>query len=279
MTSEVMEALTPGMYDYGMPVDVRAGTLLREWRETRRLSQLDLSLEAEISPRHLSCLETGKAQPSRDMIARLSMALRIPLRERNMLLIAAGYAPEYPETELNSPELEQVHRAIDFILKHQEPYPAFVLNRYWDILFANEAAVRMAQFLCGGSKHMNMMRQLFDPHDLRAAVANWEEIAGDVIRHLHEEVVASPSDARARSLLEEALSYPGVPAGWRRRQPGTTAPPVLTVEFQKGSQTLRFFSTFTTFGTSRYVTVDELHIECTFPADETTAEFCRMLAR
>ncbi len=255
------------------------GALLREWRAARRVSQLDLALEAGTSSRHLSYVETGKAQPSRVMIARLAEALEMPLRERNALLLAAGYAPEYTETNLDAPALAQVRRAIDFIIEHQEPYPAFVLNRRWDILMANSAALRVADFLIGGSAHANMLRQFFDPADMRSAVVNWEEVAGDLVRHLQDEVAATPSDTRARALLDEVLAFPGVPAGWRERSLHAAPPPVLTVQFRKGSTDLRFFSTIATFGTSRDVTIDELRIECTFPADEATAELCRALAR
>jgi len=148
-----------------------AGALLREWRATRRMSQLDLALEAGVSTRHLSCVETGKSQPSREMIARLAGALTMPLRDLNALLIAAGYAPGYPETALRKPELAQIRGAIDLILKHQEPYPAFLLDRHWDILETNRAAVAMSGFLIGGSAHSNMMLQFFDPDDLRRVVA------------------------------------------------------------------------------------------------------------
>lgn len=256
------------------------GALLREWRAARRLSQLDLALEAGVSARHLSWVETGKAQPSRDVIERLAEALGMPLRERNALLLAAGYAPQYPETALATPELAQVRRAIDFILDQQEPYPAFLLNRHWDVLQANQAAVRVNGFVLGGrpSAHRNMLRQFFDPADLRAAVANWEEVAGDLIHHLHGAVAAGPTDAVARALLDEVLAYPGVPARWRARQLGAAPSPLLTTVFHRDGEELRFFSTITTFGTPRDVTLDELHIECCFPVDEATAELCRMLA-
>lgn len=257
----------------------RLGALLRQWRAARRVSQLDLALEAGVSARHLSYVETGKAQPSRDMVARLADTLDVPLRERNALLMAAGYAPEYPERALDTPELAPIRRAIELIVGHQEPFPAFVLDRRWEVLLTNRAAARVADVLIGGSRHTNMVRQFFDPADLRAVVVNWEEVAGDLIRHLHDEVAAVPSDAGAYSLLEEVLRYPGVPSRWRTRDLGAVPPPLLTVHFRKGDQELRFFSTITTFGTPLDVTIDELRIECTFPADDATAEFCRALAR
>ncbi|MHA6203750.1 helix-turn-helix domain-containing protein [Dyella soli] len=258
----------------------RVGALLREWRAVRRLSQLELALAADVSTRHLSCVETGKSQPSHDMVVRLADTLDMPLRERNALLLAAGYAPSYPETGLATPALAQVRRATEFIIAQQEPYPAFVLNRHWDIQMANAAAMRVTGFLLGGgSGHRNMIRHFFDPQGLRAAVVNWEEVAGDLVRHLHNEVAGAPSDETARALLDEALAYPGVPARWRTREPGSAPSPLLTTVFRRGDVELRFFSTFTTFGTPRDVTVDELRIECCFPDDEATAAFCRQLAQ
>jgi len=256
------------------------GSLLREWRATRRLSQLDLALDAGVSTRHLSCVETGKAQPSREMLARLADALDMPLRERNALLLAAGYAPRYPETALATPALARVQRAITLLLEQQEPYPAFLLNRRWDVLAANRAAQRVNRFVMNGrvSAHQNMLRQIFDPADLRPAVANWEEVAGELIRHLHDEVSAAPSDTATRALLEELLSYPGVPARWRWRELDVAPSPLLTTVLQRDGRELRFFSSITTFGTPRDVTLDELHIECCYPDDEATAEWCRRLA-
>lgn len=256
------------------------GRLLREWRTTRRLSQLDLALDANISTRHLSCVETGKAQPSRELLIRLADALEVPLRERNTLLVAAGYAPKYPESALETPALAQVRRAIDAILTQQEPYPAFLMNRRWDILDANAAGKRVNRFVLGGrdSRHDNMLRQFFDPDDLRGAVANWEEIAGSLIHHLHSAVAAAPGDETTRTLLAEVLAYPGVPSRWRRRDVDAGATPLMTTVMQRGSDSLHFFSTITTFGTPRDVTIEELHIECCFPVDEATARLCRELA-
>ncbi|MFC5741276.1 helix-turn-helix domain-containing protein [Dyella tabacisoli] len=256
------------------------GALLREWRAARRLSQLDLALDAGVSARHLSCVETGKSQPSREMVTRLADVLDVPLRERNALLMAAGYAPKYPESALGTPELAQVRRAIECILAQQEPYPAFLLNRHWDVLMANEAAMRISNFVMRGraSAHQNMLRQIFDPHDFRSAVANWEEVAGQLIRHLHNEVAAAPTDTMARALLDEVLAYPGVPVRWRTRELDTAPSPLLTTVLRRDAHELSFFSTITTFGTPRDVTIDELHIECCFPTDDATIELCRLLA-
>jgi transcriptional regulator with XRE-family HTH domain len=254
------------------------GVLLKEWRAARRLSQLELSFRVKASARHLSCVETGKSRPSRDLVIRLADELDMPLRERNALLTAAGYAPSYPESTMNATELAPVRRAIALTLDHHEPYPAFVLNRHWDVLLTNAAAGRFATWLYGGSAHDNMIRQFFDPNDVRAVVANWDEVARDLIRHLQQEITAVPTDTTTRALLDEALAYPDVPAAWRARELGASPPPVLTVEFRGHGRRLRFFSTMATFGTARDVTVDELRIECAFPADDATAELCRQLA-
>jgi transcriptional regulator with XRE-family HTH domain len=257
----------------------RAGALLRDWRTLRGLSQLELSLRASLSARHLSYVETGKAQPSREMILRLAHALELPLRDRNTLLVAAGFAPVYPERELARPELAHVRQAIDLIVGHHEPYPAFVLNRHWDILRASRGAENVANYLCGGSAHSNMLRQFFDPNDLRAYVANWEEVALELLRHLQDAVAAMPHDRGARVLLEEVLSYPGVPSQWSTQDLDSLPAPLLTVVFHKHGRELRFFSTIATFGSPRDITLDELRIECAFPADEATTEFCKEVAQ
>jgi transcriptional regulator with XRE-family HTH domain len=257
------------------------GLLLREWRSARRLSQLDLALDAGISTRHLSYIETGKSKPSPEMLARLADTLEMSLRERNALLVAAGYAPRYPESQLATPAMAQVRRAIELMLKQQEPYPAFLMNRHWDILMANEAAVRMNRFLLGGrdSAHRNMLRHVFDPNDLRGALANWEEVANDLLAHLHNLVASSPGDTVARELLDEVLSYPGVPVRWRQRDLSAAPTPLVATVFQRDGTEIRVFSTITTFGTPRDVTLDELHVESCFPMDDATAAFCAALAQ
>jgi transcriptional regulator with XRE-family HTH domain len=254
------------------------GALLRHWRTARRLSQLELALGADISARHLSYLETGRSQPSREMILRLADTLEIPLRERNTLLVAAGYAPRYFETGLAAPEMAGVRSAVELILRHQEPYPAFVLDRYWNLRMSNQAAPRCTRFLLGAEPtETNMIRLVLHPEGLRPVMLNWEETARDLIRHLHNQIAASPSDEPAKALLAEVLAYPGVPAGWRMREIGAPTTPLLTTIFQKGDVELRFFSTFTTFGTPHDVALEELRIECTFPADEATAAACQQM--
>ena len=255
------------------------GARLRQWRLARRLSQLQVALAADTSTRHLSCIETGKAQPGRELLARLAAALEMPLRERNALLLDAGYAPQFPESALGAPALARIDQAIDAILAQQSPYPAFLINRRWDVLRANAAAERVNRLVLGrASAHRNIMRQFFDPADLRAVIANWEEVAGELIGHLHDQVGAAPGDAAARALLEEMLAYPGVPARWRLRDPASSPSPLLATVLRGGGVELRFFSTITRFAMPRDITLDELHIECCFPLDEATAAHCRALA-
>jgi transcriptional regulator with XRE-family HTH domain len=256
------------------------GALLREWRTTRRMSQLDLALEAGMSARHLSYVETGKAQASRELVCRLADVFGMPLRERNALLLAAGYAPQYPENALATPALERMRQAIELIIAHQEPYPAFVIDRRWNVLMANEAAVRVNRLLMDGreSRHANLLHQVFDPDDFRPVIVNWPEVAEKFIRHVHEQLAAVPADGALQALLADVLSYPGVPTQWRSRDLESMPAPVLTLVFRSRLGELRFFETITTFSMPRDVTLDELRIECAFPADDHTAAVCAALA-
>lgn len=255
------------------------GVLLREWRGARRLSQLDLALDTGVSMRHLSFVETGKARASRGLLLRFAAALDMPPHERNTLLAAAGYAPEHPEVALTAPQDAGIRRAIDYLLTGHEPYPAFVVDRHWNVLMANRGAERMVAFVMDGrsSAHGNIIRQVFDPDDMRAAVANWEDLAGELVRQLHAALAASPTDAIVRGLLEEALAAPGAPSKWRTRDLDVPPSPLLTTVFRKHGRELSFLSTFTTFGFARDVHLESQHIECCFPMDEVTAGFCREL--
>jgi transcriptional regulator with XRE-family HTH domain len=259
--------------EYGSLPSNKLGELLRQWRAARRMSQLDLALEAEISSRHLSYVESGKAQPSREMMLRLADALAVPLRERNGLLNAAGFAPIYRETGLTTPEMALARRAVEVILKQQEPYPAIVVDRHWDLVLVNKGATKLLQFLLGRQiEDRNIARHIFNPDFLRPYFANWEEVAGDVVRRLHQEIAWNSTDEVLPKLLAEILSYPDVPKQWRTRELEAAVPPLLTCIFRKQETELRFFSTYTTFATPHDVTLEELRIESCFPADDRTAK-------
>jgi len=251
------------------------GRLIQHWRHVRKKSQLTLALQAGVSARHLGFLEVGRANPSREMVLLLAGVLDVPLRERNALLLAAGYAPIYAETGLDAPEMRHARTAIGLILEHQEPYPAVVMDRHWNILTSNSAASHFfGQFLTlpSGGPPANIVRLMFDPAGLRPFVANWESVAEALIQRIHREAVGRVSDAGTADLLNEVLAYPGVPAKWRL--PDLLAPfprPYLAVQFRKGQEAWDFFSTVTTLGTPLDVTLQEIRIECFFPADEQTA--------
>jgi transcriptional regulator with XRE-family HTH domain len=246
------------------------------------MSQLGLAVEAEISTRHLSFLETGRAQPSRDMLLLLSRVLEVPLRGRNELLTAAGYAPIYRETALGAPEMTQVRRALEFMLRQQEPYPAMVLDRYWNVLKTNGAMDRILGVLLGPEATEvggppNAMRLSFHPKGLRPAVVNWEATAASLIQWLHRDLLRT-GDAETRQLLEELLAYPDVPRQWRTLDLDASTAPVLAVELSKGAARFGFFTTLASLGTPYDITLHELRIECFFPVDDATDDALRRLA-
>ncbi len=259
------------------------GHLLREWRARRRMSQLDLAVEAGVSSRHISFIETGRAQPSREMVLLLARVLDVPLRDRNDLLTAAGYAPMYRATDLEAPALAQVRRALDFILRQQEPYPAIVIDRHWNILKANDGTTRLVELFLDPSATaelgLNAMRLMFHPRGFRPHIVNWEAMAAALIQWLHRDVVSGFADAETRRLLEELLSYPGVPRHWRTLDLDVSTDPFLPIEFRTGELELRYFSALTSLGTPHDITLQELRIESFFPADEATEEAARRLAR
>lgn len=256
------------------------GSLLKYWRTTRSLSQLALAHEAEVSPRHLSFLETGRAKPSREMVLVLSSVLDIPLRERNALLLAAGFAPVYAETNLDAPELGAVRTALFAILRQQEPFPAVVMNHHWDILHTNDAARNFFALLLEGratAEPANVLRLMFDPNGLRPHVSNWEAVAETLIQRVQREAVGGVTDAATDKLLTELLAYPDVPQRLRQLNLATPSVPVIPVRFCKGDRSFNFFSTVTTLGTAQDVTLQELRIECFFPADTATDAQARAL--
>jgi transcriptional regulator with XRE-family HTH domain len=257
------------------------GILLQYWRRTRNLSQLALAHQADMSPRHLCFVETGRAKPSREMVLLLAETLAVPLRERNALLLAAGFAPMFRESTLDDPELEPVRTAIDAILNQQEPYPAVVMNRHWDIVATNRAAARFFGLLLDGrtppAGASNVLRLMFHPDGLRPAVENWEAVAQALVHRVHREAVGGALDEVGRRLLSEILDYPGVPSRWRTPDLGAPLVPVVPVSFRYGDRTFRFFSAVTVLGTPQDITLQELRIECFFPLDRETTHAVRLL--
>jgi len=248
------------------------GALLRRWRTVRRVSQLDLALDADISTRHLSCIETGRAQPSREMVLRLAEALQVPLRERNALLLAAGYAPLYRQTNLDAPEAEAARCAVELLMAQLEPFPVLALDRYWNTLRMNAGAKRFLALFPGcdsGTPH-NGVRLVFHPQGLRPFIENWQVVAARIIRRVHREAADNPSDETLKRFLEELLSYPDVPSRWRMPDLEGVPPPFLTINYRWKNSTLRLFSFLTTLGTPLDVGLQELRIESFFPADEPT---------
>jgi len=255
------------------------GGLLRRWRDVRRFSQLDLALEAEISTRHLSYVETGRAQPSREMVIRLSEALQVPLRERNALLLAAGFAPFYGHASLDAAEMDDARLAVELILEQQEPFPAVVIDRYWNTLLENGGTTRFLDLFpgCESIRPRNGVRLVFHPKGLRPFIENWETVAARIIQRLHREAVANPSDETMSAFLDELLSYPDVPSRWRMLNLDESPPPLLTINYRHQGRCLRLFSTIATFGSPQDVALQEMRIECFFPADEATRRALRAL--
>ncbi len=254
--------------------------MLRHWRRVRRKSQLALALESDVSPRHLGFVECGRANPSREMVLLLARALDVPLRERNELLVAAGYAPMYRETGLAAPELAQARKALEYILRQQEPYPAVVMDRHWNLVMTNESARRFFDTLMGPGPPgpVNIIRMMFHPEALRPFVGNWESVAETLVQRLHREAVGSVADEETMRLLEEVLGYPGVPREWRTPGLEATALPFVPIEFRSGELVLKYFSTVTTLGTPLDITLQEIRIESFHPADETTERYARETA-
>jgi transcriptional regulator with XRE-family HTH domain len=261
------------------------GDLLREWRQRRRMSQLQFACDAEISTKHLSFLETGRAQPSRDMVLRLAELLDVPLRERNALLLAAGFAPVFPQRTLDDPALALARKAIDMVLKGHEPYPALAVNRHWTLIATNRAVmpimIDVDPSLLG--EQTNVLRVSLHPKGLAPRIVNLFEWRTHVLSRLRHQVDVS-GDAVLNDLYRELRDYP-LPdrdaSGMNERDAGQLqheyASMVVPMRLNTPHGTLSFFSTTTMFGTPVDVTLSELCIESMFPADAMTADVLRSL--
>jgi transcriptional regulator with XRE-family HTH domain len=256
------------------------GDLLREWRQRRRLSQLDLASEAEISTRHLSFLETGRSQPSRDMVLHLAERLEIPLRERNLLLVAAGFAPVFPERPLQDPALDAARKAIDLVLAGHEPYPALAVDRHWQLVAANSAVTRL---MAGAEASLlrppvNVLRLSLHPQGIAPRIANYHEWRAHLLVRLRRQVDLT-ADPVLTALLTELAAFPA-PPGAKPARPIRNGDQSVVVPFQLTTDAgvLSFVSTTTVFGTPLDITLSELALESFFPADAATADALRRLA-
>jgi len=257
------------------------GDLLREWRQRRRLSQLDLAGEADISTKHLSFLESGRSRPSRDMVMRLAERLEVPLRERNVLLVAAGFAPQFQERKLSDPALGAQRAAVELVLKGHEPYPALAIDRHWNMVSANAAAARLmgnadASLL---TPPVNVLRLSLHPDGLAPRIINLAEWRDHLLERLRRQVDVS-ADAVLGRLLSELRALPAPRGAPPARAKGhAVGSVVVPLQLAIPSGVLSFFSTTTVFGTPIDITLSELAVEAFYPADEATAETLRSLAR
>jgi transcriptional regulator with XRE-family HTH domain len=277
MTSEVTATVRNHRYRAAMTAIATArttgvGELLREWRRRRRLSQLDLANDAEVSTRHLSFVETGRSTPSRELVLHLAEHLDVPLRERNSLLLAAGYAPVYRARSLDDADMAPVRNALDSILTGHEPYPAVIVDRHWNLVTANASALEL--FTAGVAPHLleppaNVYRLGLHPDGLAGRVRNREAYTHHLLTRLQRDVAAS-GDPELAALLDEARSYAG--SSPLSAEGGDASRLLfLPMDFTtvEGVE-LSFFSTLATFGTPLDVTLEELSIEAFFPADDAT---------
>jgi transcriptional regulator with XRE-family HTH domain len=251
------------------------GQVLREWRNARGMSQLALSVQANVSTRHLSYMETGRASPSRDMVLLLAQALEMPLREKNAFLQSAGFAPIYSQTPLEAHAMAPVRDAIDLLLRSTEPNPTFVVNRRYDVLNANETGrwilATFTEDLRSFPEPPNLGRLLSSPRGMRPYLENWPDVARKVFARLRRELGGAHSREPADEDLLRAIARP-----WEELPdaPATSdpSPLMVPVHLRRGSLGLRLFTTIATLGTPLDVTLQELRVEMLFPADETTKQ-------
>jgi transcriptional regulator with XRE-family HTH domain len=251
-----------------------AGDHIRVWRQRRRLSQLELALDAEISTRHLSFVETGRAQPSRRMILTLADRLEIPIRERNVLLVAGGYAPVFPERELEAPEMREAWDVIDVVLKGHLPYPAFAVDRRWNILASNRSLPRIYDGVAEEllAPPVNALRLTLHPKGMAPRILNLEEWRGNILSRVRAQIAATADEALAE-LYAELRSYGG------DEGPATAeGRPLIPFRLMSEAGPLSFLTTTMIFDSPLDVTLSELIIECFFPADAETRERVRTMA-
>ena len=243
------------------------GELMRHWRGVRGRSQLDLALDVDISQRHLSFIESGRSVPSRRVLITFAEALGIPLRERNTLLLAAGYAPIYQEPTLDDATMAVVFRAIDEMMHNHEPHPAILMDRHWNVIRTNKAAPAFFGSLVNLEafpKPRNLLEMMFDTAGLRPCIEGWETVAAALLERVSREALGQTIDANLKALLEKLKRYPGAD-----KLPTCTSPesPMVPITFRRGDERISYFSLVTTVGMPQAVTAQELRLECMFPMD------------
>jgi transcriptional regulator with XRE-family HTH domain len=251
------------------------GALLRQWRDVRNKSQMEASLDAGVSQRHLSFIEIGRSIPSRETLIGIAEALEVPYRDRNALLLAAGYAPIYEDTGWDAQDLRSVTEALGRMLRQHEPYPAIAMDRYWNVLHTNASAPRFFNSLVDLSARpqpRNLLHLMFDPAGMRPFITNWEEVARTLIQRIYRESVGRVIDEKSQDLITALLAYPGTKSEWRTPQ-GYGSPsdlPVIPIRFIKNGKTLSYFSMLTTLAAPHAIATQELRIESMFPLDGAT---------
>ncbi len=249
-----------------------AGRMLRDWRALRGLSQLGLALDTGVSQKHVSFVESGRSRPSPQMVIDLAQALDVPLRERNAMLLAAGHAPRYADAPLDAPALARLTGALRRMLRGNEPFPAMVLDRHWDVVLANDAAPRFFGCftdLAGWPTPRNLLHLVFDPAGLRPFLVDWPATSRMLLARVHREALGHAMDPGTRKLLDELGGYPEVDLRRRAAEPDA-ASPLIPLTFAKDGVRLSYFSLITTVGTPQAVVAEELRLECMIPADDET---------
>lgn len=251
------------------------GELLRHWRNLRGKSQFDLSLDTGGSQRHISFIESGRSVPSRQILTEIAQALDIPLRDRNVLLLAAGYAPIYSEGAWNAPEMKSITGVLERMLRQHEPFPAVVMDRYWNVLMANESTPRFFNSfteMAVRKSPRNILHLMFDPERMRPFIANWESVAKSLFERVYRESVGRVIDEKTKELQAALQAYPGVKTEWKSPKVSGPGPamPMIPIGFIRGKKTLNYFSMITTVGTPQTIAAQELRIECLYPVDEET---------
>ena len=252
------------------------GNLLRHWRDVRGRSQFDLALDAGVSQRHISFIESGRSAPGRQTLLEIAQALEIPLRERNALLLAAGFAPLYSESPWNATEMQSIEKALRRMLRQQEPFPAVVMDRYWNVLMTNEATTRLFNRFVDLSRRSlprNLLHLMFDPEGMRPFIANWDDVGRSLIQRVHRESTERVVDLKTKALLAELLAYPGIDPTWKNTRSlfvdaAASSLPLVPMTFVKDGLTLSLFSMITTVGTPQAAAPQELRLESMFPMDD-----------